>query len=431
MGRGKKCDPYAGMKEKSCFALADANCFYVSCERVFQPELRDRPAVVLSNNDGCAIARSLEAKALGVTMGEPLFKLRKRFGNQVAVRSANFTLYGDMSRRVMDVLTSAVPAHEIYSIDECFLDLTGMPGDPLSFCYRLRATVRQWTGIPVSIGIGPTKTLAKLANKQAKQSADGVCDLRDKAARMMALAQTPAGDLWGIGRRWAARLGSMGIATALDIRDMDRRQARKIMGVTGLRTVDELNGLPCIALEDMPADKQSLCVSRSFGSHVDTFAEMAERLRFFASRAAEKARSHGLVAGMISVFVKGDPFRPDLPQHSASTTIGLLPATADTGVVTRAALAALKRIYRPGIPYKKGGVLLLDLIRATHAPATLFEHEDRRRTSLMKAIDELNRRYGAGAVSYGQLPRGRTWYMNQHYRSQRYTTHWRELMVAR
>ena len=235
------------------FALADCNNFYVACERVFQPELRGVPTVVLSNNDGCVISRSPEAKAVGVAMGEPLFKMRRRAEcRAVQIRSANFTLYGDMSRRVMETLARHAPAQEIYSIDECFLDLSALaPGERTAHAETLRATVLRWTGIPVSIGIGPTKTLAKLANAAAKKTAGGVFDLTPPDVRDVILSQSGPGDVWGIGRRWARKLEQLGLETARDLRNVERTWARQCLGVVGLRTVDELNGVPCIAFEDL------------------------------------------------------------------------------------------------------------------------------------------------------------------------------------
>ncbi|GAB6053947.1 Y-family DNA polymerase [Magnetospira thiophila] len=421
------------MSRPPVYALADCNNFYVSCERVFQPELCGRPVVVLSNNDGCAIARSAEAKALGIAMGEPYFKIRQRpEWRSVIVRSTNFTLYGDMSRRVMDILADHAPRIEVYSIDECFLDLDGLPGDLVASMRDLRAMVGQWTGIPISIGLGGTKTLAKLANRMAKKSPDGLFDIRPPEVRLAVLAQTEVADLWGVGRQWGHMLRTRGIYNALDLSQADRGWVRARMGVTGLRTVDELNGHPCIALEDIAPDKQTLCVSRSFGTMLTRQDELAERLKFFAARAAEKARRQGLVAGAISVFVQGNRFRQDLPQYSNSMTIAFTPPTADSGPVLAAVLRGLGGLYRPGVPYKKAGVLLLDLMREGRGTGDLFHPAvaDPRRADLMRAMDRLNGRYGPSTLCYGQIPRPRTWYMTQVHRSRRYTTHWAELPLV-
>lgn len=411
------------------FGLADANNFYASCERVFQPELRGKPTVVLSNNDGCVIARSPEAKALGIGMGDPFFKLRERPDcRDVQVRSANFTLYGDMSRRVMDIIAANVPDIEIYSIDECFIDYTGVD-QAADHARTLRNTIHQWTGLMVSIGLGSTKTLAKVANRRAKAAPDGVFSLLDPDTRARVLRETDIGDVWGIGRRWSRRLDRYGIATAWDLARMDRQWARDVMGVTGLRTVDELNGIPCLALDKVTPDKQTICVSRSFGTTVRDRDGLASRLRQFAASAAEKLRRHGLTAGRVSVFIRGNPFRPDSPQYSNSVTVGLARASSDTGDLVKAVLRGLDRIYRKGIPYKKAGVLLIDVRR--QAPPSLFDVSDPRRDMLMRTLDALNARHGPGTLCYGQMPRPRAWYMAQRHLSRRYTTCWRELPVAR
>ncbi|MEP0338858.1 MAG: Y-family DNA polymerase [Alphaproteobacteria bacterium] len=410
------------------FGLADANNFYASCERVFQPELRGKPTVVLSNNDGCVIARSPEAKALGIGMGDPFFKLRERPECRgVQVRSANFTLYGDMSRRVMDIIAANVPDIEIYSIDECFIDYTGTD-QAADHARMLRATILQWTGLHVSIGLGATKTLSKVANRQAKTASGGVFDMLAPDTRESVLRETDVGDIWGIGRQWSNRLKLHGITTAYDLALVDRQWVRKVMGVTGLRTVDELNGLSAVELEHVVPDKQTLCVSRSFGTTVRDRAGLASRLHHFAARAAEKLRQGGLVAGAINIFIRGNPFRPDLPQYTNSITVGLPPPTSDTGDIVCATLRGLDRIYRPGIPYKKAGVLLLDLCNARQVPADLFSTPDPRRASLMRAMDDLNAKHGAGTLCYGEIPQPRTWYMRQQHRSRRYTTHWNELL---
>ncbi len=414
------------------FALADCNNFYASCEQLFQPELQGRPTVVLSNNDGCVIARSAEAKALGIPFGEPHFKMREKPKfRDVQVRSANFTLYGDMSRRVMETIAAHVPDMEIYSIDECFIDYTGAAVDVAAHAVALRATVRQWTGLNISIGLGPTKTLAKLANAKAKKNNCGVFDISDKAICNASLRETDIGDVWGIGRRWSKRLALHRIHTAHDLSRMDRRQIRNMMGVVGLRTVDELNGISCVDLELSQPDKQALCISRSFGQTVHSRDGLVERVHYFTCMAAEKLRAGGLVAGALSVFVRGNPFRPELPQYSNSITLALPFASSDTKDLLAVALQGLKAIYKPGIPYKKAGVLLLDLHRKERAPRNLFGTPDPRQEKLMQTMDGLNRKFGPGAVCYGQKPQPRTWYMNQQSRSKRFTTHWDELLTAR
>jgi DNA polymerase V len=414
-------------------ALADGNNFFVSCERVFQPALRFKPTVVLSNNDGCVIARSAEAKALGIAMGEPFFKMHKNPAwRGVQVRSSNYTLYGDMSARMMDVFARFTPGIEVYSIDECFLDLAGIAGpDPTSYAHEIRRTVLQWTGLPVSIGMAPTKTLAKIANRLAKKG-DGVAVLLDPEAQTSALAATGIEDVWGIGRRWARMLRGYGVHSALDLKRAPRTWARQCMGVVGQRTVDELNGLPCIALEDCPPDKQTTAVTRSFGKMMTTPEDLQEIIKALASRAAEKLRQGDLVAEIVNVFVRGNPFRPDLPQFTGSASVALSPSSSHTGDIVKAALRAFGQAYRPGIPYKKAGVMLFNLHRTADAPPSLFDGAGQPGGAhLMKAFDHINRRFGAGSIGYGQVYRPRHWYMNQQHRSRRYTTRWDELPVVR
>ena len=414
-------------------ALADGNNFFVSCERVFQPALRNKPAVVLSNNDGCVIARSAEAKALGIGMGEPFFKMRENPAwRGVEVRSSNYTLYGDMSARMMDVFAQFTPDIEVYSIDECFLDLShAAAGDPVAYAQDIRRTVLQWTGLPVSIGMAPTKTLAKIANRLAKK-ADGVSVLLDPETHTAALAATPVGEVWGIGRRWTRMLQGHGIHSALDLKRADRRWVRQCMGVVGQRTVDELNGISCIALEDCPPDKQTTAVTRSFGKMMTTHEELQEIVKALASRAAEKLRQGGLIAEIVNVFVRGNPFRPDLPQFTGSASLALTPAGNHTGDIVKAAMKALQQAYRPGIPYKKAGVMMFNLHRADAAPMTLFDAaRPPGADKLMQAFDAINGRFGAGSIGYGQVYRPRHWYMNQNHRSRRYTTRWDELPRVR
>lgn len=411
------------------FALADMNNCYVSCEQVFQPELRGVPVVVLSNNDGCVIARSPEAKALGIAMGEPFFKVRERTGlHNVKVRSANFTLYGDLSQRAMDTIAAHAPGVEVYSIDECFIDYTGV-SDVAAHMAHLRKTVRQWTGLTISIGAGRTKTLAKLANRRAKTDVEGIFILDDAGLQETVLRETSVEDVWGIGRRWRERLMLHGIYTAYDFARADRRWLRNMMGVVGQRTADELNGLVCHNLETLEADKQTLCVSRSFGDTVSDKAQLAERLHFFAVMAAEKLRHKKLVSEAVTVSIRGNPFRRDLPQYRNSMTVGFHTATSDTGVIVKAVRGALDRIYKEGIPYKRAGVTLLELHRENGEPSDLFAAKDDRK-DLFRVMDQLNGKYGSGAVCYGHKPQSRSWYMNQQYRSRCYTTRWDELLVV-
>lgn len=415
--------------------LVDCNNFYCSCERVFQPELRGKPIVVLSNNDGCVIARSAEAKTLGIPMGAPYFKHRKDMERQnIVVRSSNYALYGDMSNRVMTVLAHLAPNVEVYSIDECFLDLNGLNHmDLTAYARHIKETVEKWTGIPVAIGIGSTKTLAKIANRLAKKStkASGVLDLSNSQWVDHALAKTEVGDVWGIGRRWASMLTSRGVHTAKDLRDAEDGWVRQKMGVVGLRTVMELRGTPCVDLEVAAPDKQTVCVSRSFGSPMTEQISLHDAISTFAMRAAEKIRKAGLVAGAVNVFVRTDPFRSDQEQYSNSATIGLTPFTNHTQPILSAAQRGLWSIFRENYRYKKAGILLLDLVRQEDAPRTLFDQPCETDNKLMSAFDAINNRFGTGSVSYGQLRKTRTWYMTQNHVSPHYTTRWDELPLLK
>ena len=291
------------------FALVDGNAFYASCEQVFDPKLRRRPLVVLSNNDGCAIARTDQAKALGVKMGQPAHELRELQRNQgLVLRSANFALYGDMSRRMTEILRDAAPRIEVYSIDESFLDLTGVP-DRMAFAHALRERVGRWIGIPNCIGMGPTKTLAKLANRIAKRGA-GVVDLSEHELRATMLATFPIQDVWGVGAKWAAKLGQLGISTAAALRDAPGKLIQDQFGVVLRRTQCELQGLSCIALQEVEPDRQQIMVSRSFADRVTDHQAVAEALATFAERACEKLRARGLVAGAIGISAGTDTFRP-------------------------------------------------------------------------------------------------------------------------
>jgi DNA polymerase V len=413
-------------------ALVDCNNFYASCERVFQPALRGKPVVVLSNNDGCVIARSNEAKAIGIKMGEPWHLCRTRTDTQgVIVRSSNYTLYGDMSARVMQTLTGFTPDLEIYSIDEAFLDLTGFENRLETHARTLRQTVLQWTGIPVSVGIAPTKTLAKLANRQAKkdQASGGVAILLTQDAQTAALARIELTDLWGIAGRLAARLQALGIKTPLDLRNADPQFMRERFSVVMERMTLELRWTPCVTLEDAPPDKKSIMASRSFGRMVTAKRELEEAVSTHASRAAAKMRRQSLATARLVVFIQTNKFRPQDKQHFAEQTINLPVATADSGRLTSAALRGLDAIYRPGHSYKKAGVMLLDLVPAAQVQGSLFDQPDSPRSAArMLAIDTLNKRFGRDTVTLAASGRKRGWKLRSDFISPRYTTSWDELL---
>lgn len=417
------------------FALVDCNNFYASCERLFQPDLRDRPVVVLSNNDGCVIARSNEAKALGIAMGVPLFKIRKLVEEHgVTVRSSNYALYGDISERVMSVLGSQAPAHEIYSIDECFLDLDRMAVEDLTdWCRELRLRTHQWTGIPVSIGVGPTKTLAKVANRLAKKStkAGGVLDLAHNPEWVSAaLRKTAIGDVWGIGRRWSAMLEERGIYTALDLANAQDAWVRQRMGIVGLRTVHELRGLVCHTLDDQPAPRQTICCSRTFGDAIRDQAQVHDAVMSFAERVAEKVRHASQVAGAVQLFIRTDPFDQNAAQKSVSGSATFQRPTSDTRDITYAVLRIFDRIWRDGYGWRKAGVLLLDLAAPSAVPASLFDVVEQP-DGLMEALDQINARFGRGKARLGLAGKNAEWRMRQENLSPSFTTRWNELPLAK
>ena len=413
------------------FALVDGNNFYASCERVFDPALRGKPLVVLSNNDGCAIARSAEAKALGVGMAQPIHEVPRDVRRQLVVRSANFTLYGDLSARVLAILRDAAPRVEPYSIDESFLDLAGMH-DRIGFARDLRERVHRWTGIPNCVGIGPTKVLAKAANKIAKRGA-GVIDLTDTATRVAALADYPTGDLWGVGSRTAAKLAARGIRTAAELRDTPPADLLTAFGVTIARVQRELHGHPCIALEEIEPDRKQIIVSRSFGQRVEDHEAVAQALATFTVRACEKLRRRGLVAGGIGIFANSDMFRSELPQHHPSRTVNLPRPSSDSRVMLATVRALLRGFLRAGIGYKKVGAMLHDLARPERLQGDLFGGATLGDPVLMRVVDRINERYGRGAAGFGATGWNDkpAWGMRQQTLSPCYTTRFTDLPAAR
>ncbi|MBU1230931.1 MAG: Y-family DNA polymerase [Proteobacteria bacterium] len=415
------------------FALVDCNNFYASCERLFRPELTGRPVVVLSNNDGCVIARSAEAKALGIPMGAPAFQWERRFrASGVAVFSSNFALYGDLSARIMTILEDMAPGVEVYSIDEAFLDLSGV-ADLEALCRAMRERVLRWVGIPVSIGLASTKTLAKLANRVAKKQPrhGGVFALEGAQSVEAVLGATEVGDVWGIGPRHARRLWARGARTALDFARLPRAWVRREMSVVGLCTQLELSGVSCLSLERAPAARKSLLCSRSFGRLVSERGHLREAVASYAVRVAEKLRREGAEAATVQVFIATPRHRENLPQHSATATIALRTPTAHTPEIIRAALRALDQCFRSGYEYQKAGVMLLGLAPACARQISLLDQdpgERRRQQALMGALDAANRRFGNGALRYAiTTAPDRPWHMRQLRRSPRYTTNWGEL----
>ncbi len=434
------------------FALLDGNNFYVSCERVFDPRLIGKPVVVLSNNDGCAIARSEEAKALGIKMGAPWFQIRhlQRQAGWVAL-SANFSLYGDMSSRMMEIAAELGWAQEVYSIDECFLQVDGIP-DVRQRAFEMRERIQQWIGIPTCIGIGATKTLAKLANHIAKDAyrkgtypkvLGHVCHLGELDARQTEwlFKRIPVGEVWGVGPRIGRQLEAAGLRTVWDLKCADAPLIRRHWSVVLEKTVRELNGIACYRLEDEPAPKQQIACTRSFGDAVTEFADLREAVSSFAARAAQKLRQQGSQAGQVMVFIRTSPFRKQDAQYARSLVVPLSHPSSDTLAITNAALEGLQSLFKPGYRYAKAGVMLLELQSAAVEQLSLdFSAETagckQRRERLMKALDAVNDRYGQGALQIASAGVHRAeearapWRMRQQRRSPRYTTRWDELMVV-
>ncbi|AOG03475.1 Y-family DNA polymerase [Bosea sp. RAC05] len=419
------------------FALIDGNSFYCSCERLFEPRLLRRPVIVLSNNDGCAVARTAEAKALGIKMGDPMFKIRdlcKREG--VTVFSSNYTLYGDISRRMNEVYRDFAAQIEIYSIDESFLDLTEVAeADREELGRDLRSTVSRWTGIPTCVGIGPTKTLAKLANKVAKSTPqlNGVCDLTHARAREEWLALVDLEDIWGVGPASQAKLRAIGCNTAADVASIDPKLARKLLTVVGERIIHELRGTPCIELESLAPTRKGCAVTRSFSSRIEDLDTLQQAVAAHATRLGEKLRRHDLATDHITVFYHTSPFDSAGPQRSASTTVRFPEATNDTLVLVRAARWATRRLWKPGYRYSKAGVVTTDLVRPQYAQRALIGGFDQERGArLMAAIDLCNARHGRGTVapaSAGIARQQQRWTTKFEMKSPRYTTRLEEVPV--
>ena len=378
------------------YALVDCNNFFVSCERAFQPELEGKPVVVLSNNDGCVVARSNESKAMGIKMGTPFFKIRDKVesGNLI-VRSSNYSLYGDLSSRVMSILAAAVPKIEIYSIDEAYLCVDGIDKKKLEvLCPELVRRIRKWVGIPVSIGIASTKTLAKVANHFAKKypGYKGVCRIVTEEQRVKALKLTPIGDVWGIGRRVAPRLSAMGLTTAYDYVSMPQDWVYKNLGLGGLRVWNELNGKESVE-EERDEARQSICTSRSFAETITDIQELSARVSDFAAKCAEKLRHDGTAAYCINTFLYTNRFREDKPQDFPDATIRLDMPASSTQEVVSAALKALKLIWKPGFEYKKAGVVVFDIVNRDERQLTLFETDSAKKEKqdvLSQVMDNVN-----------------------------------------
>lgn len=419
---------------KTRYALVDCNNFYASCERVFNPRLIGKPVAILSNNDGCVIARSEEVKQLCIPMGAPAHHHKAAFAkNGVVVMSSNYSLYGDMSDRVMETLRPNVAAMEVYSIDEAFLELDHWQG--VEFARELRTRVRRWTGIPVSIGIASTKTLAKVANRLAKKTPElgGVLDLDMVRDLNEMLARIPCEDIWGIGKRSALLLAAGGIHTACDLKHAEAAWVRKVLGVTGERIMHELQGISCLALEEIPAPKKGIASSKSFGRPVESLQELEEAISTYAARAAEKLRGGRLLATQLHVFVRTNPFSQHQPQYQATAHRQLASPTNHTPDLIAAARHLLKGIYKPGYRYKKTGIFVTELLSEEERPPDLFNDTNsaKRHRKIDAVVDHLNRKLGHNAIRYASMGMKSEWAMRQDNRSQKFTTCWDQLPEAK
>ena len=414
-------------------ALIDANNFYVSCERVFAPRLENRPTLVLSNNDGCVVARSPEVKALGIKMGEPVFKLKETIAaHDIQVFSSNYCLYGSMSARVMAAIAEFSPEVEVYSVDEAFADLSGFGDrDLTAYCQTLRGCVKQWTGIPVSVGIGATKVQAKIANRLGKKSATGVFNFATQADPDAILQAIAVGDIWGIGSRYGRWLRARGIETALQFRDAPEWLVRSKLGVVGVRLQLELRGVPCLPLELAPQPKRQTCVSRSFGKPITAQQPFEEAIAAYTARLAAKLRRQRQAAVALQVFATTGRHVPD-PRWQAAT-VTLSEASNYTPVLLHHAREIARQLFTPGLAYKKAGAIAVVLVPETVIQGNLLEPDRdwQRDRQLMAVMDGINAKFGRGTVRFAAEGLQQTWQMKSLRRSPRFTTRWDELAIAR
>lgn len=426
------------------FALVDANNFYASCEKLFDPKLKNTPVVVLSNNDGCVVARSAEVKALGIPMGVPWFKIQdeaKRYG--IVARSSNYELYSDLSNRCVEVLSSFTPSIEVYSIDESFLELSGFEGRTgglAGYGMEIRQRVADWLGLAVCVGIGTTKTLAKLANHCAKKNlagTGGVCDFTTMTATDLnaLFAQIEVGEVWGVGRKITARLHAMGIRTVQQLCLADAETMRNRFSVVLERTVRELRGLSCLELEDVVPDKQQIMSSRSFGQLIYERGELEEAVASYIGQAAVKLRAQDSLAGGLQVYVRTNVFKPELPQYQRSVTVPLPEATADTRLLTQWGIRILRKIFRPGFGYHKAGITLLNLVPKTQQQFALFAQPGKeggiKSEKLMEVLDSINQRFGRCTLRVAAEGTEKAWQMRRGNLSPAYTTDWAALPVVK
>lgn len=415
------------------FALIDCNNFYASCERVFRPDLNGKPIVVLSNNDGCVIARSNEAKAVGIPMGAPAFEYEKLFQqHHVQVFSANFALYGDMSQRVMSILSEYTPDIEIYSIDESFLKLKGFEHfDLQSYGLQMRNKVVKWTGIPISLGIAPTKALSKVANRVAKkypEQTNGVYIIDSEEKRIKALKWLKVEDIWGIGRQHTKRLKAINVNTAYDFTMLDDAWVKRHLAIVGLRLMRDLQGIPTLDLEEVQP-KKNIATTRSFETNYTEFKQLSERVSTFAVSCAEKLRKQNSCCNSLMVFIHTNGHRKDLPQYNRNIVIKLPFATNSSIELTKFAIQALKHIFKEGYSYKKAGVIVQDFTPSNNIQQSLFENRDERHIPLMNAIDHMNTLFGQQKIRLATQDPKRVWKMKQEKLSPRYTTNLNDIIT--
>ena len=418
------------------FALVDCNNFYASCERVFQPQWERKPVVILSNNDGCVIARSNEAKALGIPMGAPAFQYRAFFKqNGVGVFSSNYPLYGDMSSRVMSILEQYTPNVEIYSIDEAFLQFKGFDLFNLETeGHRMRKQVGRWTGIPVSVGIAPSKALSKIANKIAKKydtKTGGVYSIDTEDKRIKALKWTAIGDVWGIGRQHRKRLEAMGVTNAWQFTLLPDDWVRKHMSVLGLRLKKDLQGIPSIQLEEIQPLKKGIATTRSFEGTLTAFSDLEERLSTFATSCAEKMRKQGSSCTALLVFLRSDPHKKGTTLYRNSCVLTLPYATNSSIMLSKYAVLGLHKIFREEIHYKKAGVMIMGLVPTATRQLPLFGGEEVKHLAVMQALDRIHKRFGPHQVKLANQDLQRTWKMKQEHLSQRFTTEISEIITVK
>lgn len=424
---------------KSIFALIDCNNFYASCERVFDPSLRHKPIAILSNNDGCIIARSDEAKKAGVEMGVPAFKIKDLIKKKnVVMKSSNYALYGDMSRRVMDTLRNLTPKVEPYSIDEAFIEFPKLIADDLEqFGREIRTTVKRWTGLPVSVGIAPSKTLAKIANERAKSNPkyNGVLNLVDAPQLDGLLKQTALTDIWGIGAGLSQRLFKEGIRNAYQLKQQINRKewVRGKISVTGLRTVMELNGDPCLEVENIQDPRKGIMTSRSFGKAVTNYNDLSEAIAQFISISAEKLRAQNSVASLLHVTLRTNKYSTYKSKYKYSIAFPLHMPTANTAYLIKCGHACLDRLYQRNLRYKKASVMLTGILSESEVQTDLFSNDQYTvdEYKLMQKVDEINTKYGTETTHFASTGIDRPWQMKQEYLSPKFTTNWDDILEVK